>query len=140
MNNCLPRKPMSGLAGFGTSKAQAHLAKFCDINTMVSRALAGDTSVFRRGDYLDCSRLPESMQDMLNHQIAAKQAYDSLPEDVRKRYSSPELFLEACENPENAADFVKLGLAFERKPDQPLTVRVVNPEGIASPTDAPVRS
>lgn len=141
MNIHIPKAPSKGLT-FGPSKTQAHLAKFCDINTMISRAIAGDSTVYRKGSYMDVSVLPETMADMLNAQIKAREAFEALPEEVRKRYNTPELFYQAALDPEQRQEFVKLGLAFVAKEDGPVEVKVVNPVSSKEPnpsTDSPAR-
>lgn len=126
-NNSLPRPSSGGLGNFEPTKCQQHLAKFQDINNMVQRYLAGDTSVLRKGTYGDFSKAPESLQEALNAQRAAIEAYESLPDSVRARYTSPEVFYRAALDPEQRQDFVKLGLAFDIKPDEPIQVHVINP-------------
>ena len=62
----LPRPSPKGLSFSKPSKCQKHLAKMCDIRTMISRALAGDSSVYSRGVYVDVSNQPNELQDCLN--------------------------------------------------------------------------
>lgn len=126
-NNSLLRESKVGLGDFGPTKCQQHLAKFQDINVMMERYLAGDTSVLRRGSYGDFTKAPESLQDALNAQRKAIEAYEALPDGVRARFGSPEIFYRSALDPEFRQEFVKLGLAVEVKPSEPISVKVINP-------------
>ena len=91
----LPRPSPKGLSFSKPSKCQKHLAKMCDIRTMISRALAGDSSVYSRGVYVDVSNQPNELQDCLNAINRGREAYYNLPDEVRAVYPSPEVFLAA---------------------------------------------
>ena len=146
MNIHVPQKSVGGLGNFGPSKCQKHLAKFCDINTMIQRAIGGDTSVFRHGSYVDLSKVPDNMQEMLNSQCRARDAYELLPAEIRMRFPSPQAFLDALSNPDRKQELLKLGVLIENMPNEPIKVSVVNPvekpvssAGTADPTSAPAR-
>lgn len=129
MNVCLPRQPRKGLAFDEPTKTQVHLRKFADINYMIERALGGDSSVYRRGSFVDVSGSPEDFQDFLNIQRKALEAYESLPVNVRARYTTPEAFFAAANNEESRAEFARLGLLINRTPEGPVMVQIVTPEG-----------
>lgn len=135
MNCALPRNASVGLSFDKPTKCQTHLAKLSDINLLMQRALGGDVSVFRPVKYLDVSDCPESLQDALNAQRKAIEAYDALPLAVRERYTSPKAFYDAACDPSARQDFVKFGLAFRPEKDGAIKVEVVNsvtPKGAES--------
>lgn len=134
MNNYGPRKSVVGLAGFGASKCQSHLARMTNINVMIERVVGGDTSALRRGVFEDVSSCPDTMMDCLNSHRRAVEAYNALPESVRLRFPTPEVFLEAAQNPDMASEFVRLGLSVERSPDKPIEVKVIN-QSVANATE-----
>lgn len=140
MNNCLPRKPVVGLACNEPTKTQTHLVKFADINYMIERACAGDSSVYRHGSFLDVSDSPDSLQDFLNVQRRAIESYESLPDSVRRRYTSPESFYAAANDSTQRDEFARLGLIINREPDKAIRVEVVTPNGGKASTPPPVLS
>lgn len=129
MHNFTPRKSdVAGLGGFEPTRTQVHLAKFCDINNMISRALAGDNSVFRTGGtFADLTDMPDSLQDALNAQRLALESYNDLPENVKQMYPNPQAFFAASLDPDNRETFKKLGLLLpEEAPASPVKVEVIN--------------
>ena len=121
----LPQKPSAGFEFLCKSKTQRHLAKMCEVSTMIARALSGDNTVYRRGSYADYTNAPETMQDYLNAVNRGRQAYDSLPADVRKVYPSIDVFLAALDNPAERERLLSLGV-FERLPEEkPIPVSVI---------------
>lgn len=125
MNICIPVTSSKGLGFSKPSKCQRHLAKMCDIRTMIARALSGDVSVFSRASYADVSNVPDSMQDILNSVCRGREAYDSLSDSVKAVYPSPEAFMSALSNPDERTRLVSLGV-FEKVPSEtPVAVRVI---------------
>lgn len=125
MNICVPVKPSKGLVFCKPSKCQRHLAKMCDIRTMIARALSGDVSVFSRASYADLSNAPDSLQDILNAVCRGREAFASLPDSVKAVYPSPEAFMSAIANPDEKARLVSLGV-YEKVPlETPVAVRVI---------------
>ena len=118
------------------TRTQQHLKKFTDVNFMMERALAGDTSVYRRGFSADISRLPDDMQSVLNVQIRARESYEALPDAVRKQYPTPELFFAACNDPEQKDNLAKLGLLKPEVVTSPVEVKIVNPESVNKETNS----
>lgn len=127
MNVFLPRKSIAGISFSLPSKCQKHLAKMCDIRTMISRALAGDTSVYSKGSYSDVTNVPDSMQDLLNLATKGREAYDSLPDSVKSVYPSPEVFISALYNKDEKQRLLSLGVFAKKPVDAPVEVRVINP-------------
>lgn len=67
----------------------------------------------------DFASLPDNAQEMYNRMIEAKNNFDSLPLEVRKRFNyDPAAFLDFVDNPENLDELVAMGLA---------TKTVINP-------------
>ena len=60
----------------------------------------------------DFASLPDNAQEMYNRMIEAKNNFDSLPLEVRKRFNyDPSAFLDFVDNPENLDELVAMGLA-----------------------------
>ena len=60
----------------------------------------------------DFASLPDNAQEMYNLMIEARNNFNSLPLEVRKRFNyDPASFLEFAENPENLDELVSMGLA-----------------------------
>lgn len=60
----------------------------------------------------DFASLPDNAQEMYNRMIEAKNNFDNLPLDVRKRFNyDPAAFLDFVDNPENLDELVAMGLA-----------------------------
>ena len=122
-----------GLVFTQPTKCQQHLSKMCDINTMISRAIAGDTSVFRRGEYADVSRMPDEVQEVLNIGNRAREAFEALPAELRAVYPSPDVFLAALGNPDERKRLEKFGIVNPPEPPPaPISVKVI-PEGNEAP-------
>lgn len=62
----------------------------CDMHLIVSRYLAGDTSVLERvqGFYGDVSQLPRNNAELLQRVIDGERAFDSLPKDVKAAFDN----------------------------------------------------
>lgn len=135
MNIFCPIPSCKGLSNDKPSKCQRHLAKMCDIRTMIARALSGDVSVYSRASYADVSKAPDSMQEILNSVCRGREAYESLPNAVKAVYPSPEVFMSALSNPSEKERLITLGV-FEKVPSaEPVTVRVINADGVDKGTN-----
>lgn len=97
----------------------------CDINRIMRK--------FQKTGILEHTRrhAPQygeaSTMDLLTAQTIIKDAermYQELPSSVRKKFSGPVDFLQFVENPENAEEIYKMGLAVRQTPAEPLLVRV----------------
>lgn len=124
-----PHHDVKGLVCSSPCKVAKHLVKMCNINNMVARLLKGDSSVTRAGGfYGDISDLPDGLSGMLNKANASRLAFDTLPYDVRSRFTSYEAFLSALTNPEEKSYFQKVGIFKpDVAPEVPVKVEVVNP-------------
>lgn len=127
----------------GVSLAKQSMRAECDINNImaayVKTGLLPHVNKYQ-GNYTD---LPSSVDfhEALNQAIAAKEAFDTLPADIRTQFhNDPEEFLAFVEDPENIDEMIDLGLAKPQpvSPDpetapQPPTP----PEVAATPPAAP---
>lgn len=62
----------------------------CDMHLIVSRYLAGDTSVLERvqGFYGDVSQLPRNNAELLQRVIDGERMFDQLPKDVKAAFDN----------------------------------------------------
>lgn len=70
----------------------------CDINRLVARYQAGDTSVLQRvqGLFYDATELPTEQTEMMNLAVVAREAWDNLPNDVKSKFNNDkEIFINA---------------------------------------------
>lgn len=88
----------------------------CDINNIVRRSektgiLPQATRQAIYGEFDDAGTYYDAMLVV----VRAREQFENLPARVRARFAnSPENFLEFVENPANAEELIKLGLATER--------------------------
>lgn len=75
---------------------QSH-ADDCDINGIVARYEAGDSTVLSslQGFYADLTQVSCNLQDAQNSMIKVRAYYESMPDDVRKKFNTLTKFLEA---------------------------------------------
>lgn len=91
-----------------------------DINTLVDRfRLNGELPVGVRpptyGDFTGVSDFKSAM-DAAN---SAMESFMQMPADIRARFANdPQKFVEFCSNPENKAEAIKMGLAFEQASEE----------------------
>jgi phage internal scaffolding protein len=116
------------------SEVQQCFKDECDMNFILDKyrttGLADHVSRFQ-GKYEDLSQ-PVDFQSALNVVISAQEAFDTLPSDIRKKFSnSPQEFLEFVNNPDNQEKLVEMGLAQkpldQALPESPATVDPVEP-------------
>lgn len=101
------------------SMTQQQFKDEADINYIVSMYDSSGVMPTFYGDgqpvqpvFGDFASLPDNAQDMYNRIIEAKNNFDNLPLEVRKRFNyDPAAFLEFVDNPENLDDLVAMGLA-----------------------------
>lgn len=92
------RTPSVGVRFDKPSLVQPQFKQASDINVMIKRALGGDMSVFRsRGHMVDASDVPESYHDAMNIVARAEQAWDSLPDAVKRAYGNAANFVQEYE-------------------------------------------
>ena len=101
------------------SMTQQQFKDEADINYIVSMYDSSGVMPTFHGDgqpaqpvFGDFASLPDNAQEMYNLMIEARNNFNSLPLDVRKRFNyDPASFLEFAENPENLDELVSMGLA-----------------------------
>ena len=92
------RAPSVGVRFDKPSLVQPQFKDSTDINLMIKRALGGDMSVFRsRGNMVDASNAPESYHEAMNIVARAEQAWDSLPDSVKRAYGNAAIFVQEYE-------------------------------------------
>lgn len=61
----------------------------CDINLMLQRYAAGDTSVMRNdARYIDTSELPTTIHGFFNMMAAQREKFDALPIDIKQKFDN----------------------------------------------------
>lgn len=61
----------------------------CDINLMLQRYAAGDTSVMRNdARYIDTSNIPTSIHEMFNYMNAQREKFDALPVTIKQKFEN----------------------------------------------------
>lgn len=101
------------------SMTQQQFKDEADINYIVSMYDSSGVMPTFHGDgqpaqpvFGDFASLPDSAQEMYNRMIEAKNNFDSLPLEVRKRFNyDPAAFLDFVDNPANLDELVAMGLA-----------------------------
>lgn len=101
------------------SMTQQQFRDEADINYIVSMYDSSGVMPTFHGDdqpaqpvFGDFASLPDSAQEMYNRMIDAKNNFDNLPLEVRKRFNyDPAAFLDFVDNPENLDELVAMGLA-----------------------------
>lgn len=101
------------------SMTQQQFKDEADINYIVSMYDSSGVMPTFHGDgqpaqpvFGDFASLPDNAQEMYNRMIEAKNNFDSLPLEVRKRFNyDPAAFLDFVDNPENLDELVAMGLA-----------------------------
>ena len=105
---------------------QKQYKSICDINNIVKRAFAGDSTVFRAARCVDLENAPESLHAALQSQVYARNAYLALPDAVRAKYTTPEAYFAALHNPDEVGNLKELGIV-QSVDDSPVKVEVTNP-------------
>lgn len=101
------------------SMTQQQFKDEADINYIVSMYDSSGVMPTFHGDgqpaqpvFGDFASLPDNAQEMYNRMIEAKNNFDSLPLEVRKRFNyDPAAFLDFVDNPANLDELVAMGLA-----------------------------
>lgn len=106
---------------------QTQFKDMCDINNIVRRAFAGDSTVFRAARYVDVEHAPETLHEALQSQVDSRNAYEALPEAVRAKYPTPEAYFAACHNPEELKTLQELGIVETPEVETPVKVEITNP-------------
>ena len=67
---------------------QSH-AEECDINLMLQRYAAGDTSMMRQdARYIDTSNLPTTIHEYFNLMTAQREKFDALPVAIKQKFGN----------------------------------------------------
>lgn len=123
------RPAFKGLVCASPSPVARHLKKMADINNLIARVARGDSTAIKAGAFFsDVSQLPEDLQGLLNKELVAREAFESLPADVQHRYTSYEAYLNALVSPDEREFLTKHGIFKEPAEEpSPVKVEVVNP-------------
>lgn len=102
VKDCTTNPPI--LKKVGETDQQALIQSFadqCDVNRIVQRFEAGDSSVLGRvqGLYADVSGYPTDAVSLMNLGAIATSAWDSLTLEEQTKYGSMEAFIDAVLNP-----------------------------------------
>ena len=81
----------------------------CDINLMLQRYAAGDTSVMRNdARYIDTSKIPTSIHEMFNYMNSQREKFDALPVTIKQKFDNS---FEVWASTSGTADWIeKMGL------------------------------
>lgn len=61
----------------------------CDINLMLQRFAAGDTSVMRKdAKYIDTSELPTTIHGFFNLMAAQREKFNALPTEIKQKFDN----------------------------------------------------
>lgn len=73
-----------------TDEMIASYEESCDIHTLIDRFNAGDLTALnkRQGMYGDFTNMPKNMAEMLQLQIDARIAFDSLDKETKKKFDN----------------------------------------------------
>ncbi|WNK14298.1 MAG: internal scaffolding protein [Microvirus sp.] len=102
----------SGLLCVEATRAKQSFKEECDINTIVRRfGITGELPVgVRMPSYGDFTGLSD-MHTALNAIAQAREAFDAMPADVRRRFDNdPAKFVDFCDDEQNRPEAVRLGL------------------------------
>ncbi|WNK14141.1 MAG: internal scaffolding protein [Microvirus sp.] len=125
----------TAISDIGKSLTKQSFAEECDINTIVRRFhLTGELpSNVLVPQYADFTEIFD-YHSALNVIAQANEAFDLMPADVRSRFQNdPAAFLDFCNDPNNAVEAVKLGIAVIKTPEVIPTPPTgeVKPSGVA---------
>lgn len=124
----------------GETLTQREHAADCDINVQIQRFLSLGVSPHRPFDESDCADLSELSTSLIeaNNVIqAAREAFDDLDDQVKRRFSgSPALFLDFMGDLEhNYDEAVALGLLVPRSPPSSSPAEQKPPKGASEAPD-----
>lgn len=123
----VPKKVNSPVGKVSLSDSQ--FMADCDINNVMKRAVAGDTSLIRNteGVFADVSDYGDFAKCM-HRVITARREFEALPSNIRKKFGNdPSNMLSFLADSANDEEAVKLGLKVMPKADTPVKVEVINP-------------
>lgn len=105
------------------SLTEEHHKDRCDINKIIRNydrtGLITHISSKEPQWGMDTLSAPKSYQDAMNIVTVARESFEALPANVRKRFDNkPERFLEFIQNPENSSEAERLGIYTVIKPPE----------------------
>lgn len=88
----------------------------CDINLMLQRYAAGDTSIMRNdARYIDTSNIPTSIHEMFNYMNSQREKFDALPVAIKQKFDNS---FEVWASTSGTADWIeKMGMNERPKVD-----------------------
>lgn len=104
-----------------------------NVNSIVARCLRGDNSgLVQCGfNYADTTILPSTLQELMNQQISAEVAFDSLSPEAKEHYVTPSNFIKAIDSETEAENLRRFGLLKEPVAEpSPVKVEITNPSPI----------
>lgn len=107
-----------------------------NINNIVRKHgadLVAKVAALQKFEYDDVTT--NDFQEMMNIMIKARDTFDKVPLDIRKRFGhDPAEFMDFVHNPDNAQALIDMGLAEPPEPPPaPVQVQVVNPDPQQTP-------
>lgn len=94
----------------GATRTEQHWKSLCSIDNMVKRYISGDKSVVRKCHFADVSELPDNLHQFLAFNFNVAEAFDTLDESVRAKFSTPSELLAALEARTDEDLFRKVGI------------------------------
>lgn len=115
------------------SLTQQCFADECDINQIVARYVKTEVmnvrSDYLSGRFVDLASMPD-YKEACNIVIAANEAFQKLPADLRKRFDNdPSEFLDFVSDPSNVDKFEEYGLKEPKAPVEPPLAAPEAPSG-----------
>jgi len=113
------RHEVKGICFDDETLTQQHCIAECDINNILKRYQNTGSLPYlikQNPQYGDFSSISD-YQTSLNTVLHAQAQFNALSSEVRDRFhNDPEKFLSFCNNPDNADEMVRLGLAVAKNP------------------------
>lgn len=107
-----------------TSLTDSQFLKDCDINEVMKRCAAGDTSLVqsRPGVFADVSDIG-TFAECMDKMVDARREFELLPSLIRKKFGNdPRLLVEFLADSSNDEEAIKLGLKVKPKKSDPVEV------------------
>lgn len=99
------------------SLTEQHGARDTDINFLMKKYAPDELALYIAARNSHRQMLPDhdystelSMQDAMNHVHISRQAFQNLPDDIRRRFGSHVEFLKFIDNPQNEEKMVRMGV------------------------------
>lgn len=129
---------------FCPSLTEQHSAKDTDLNYLIQKYQPDQLAAYmaarnqQRQEIIghDFSQEP-SLQEAKNELYRIKQAFEEIPEDIKRQFSSPTEFLKFIDNPLNAEKMVKMGLLSKEQIQSIQPIIVTTPPDPITPDPVP---